>query len=72
MNDPKDDALAMSHLEARTMSQGVASIGMKDGQMIMFSRAYLEGMLEKCIASGKDRLIMFIAKGPELTQKDLV
>lgn len=70
-NDPKSDALAMAHLEAQMHQQGVGSIGMNDGHMFMFSEAYLQKMIDMCRDSGKDRLLLFVKRGKDISNQEL-
>ena len=62
----KQYSMAMAHLEAGVEQRGLASVKFKDGEMVMISLDLMRDLIKTAEEKGQDRVLMFIANGPEM------
>ncbi len=66
--DDKEYSLALAHLEAGTIANGIASINFRDGEMVMISLEMLRKLAKQVEESGQGRAIIFIKRGADLRE----
>jgi hypothetical protein len=69
MSDDYD--IALSHLEAHVMAEGVGVLQVTDGQIFMFSREFLGDIMKKMDEENRERVVVFVKRGPILSKETL-